>query len=264
MERVYSGHFEDRLLTGEDQSFHLHFDERSHGSLLIFIDEEASDVKLDLEGGKYSWTKIFVRNSSLKDCRLTIRADIEDDGRIDLGILDMEDAPLAISLEGNLNRPGATMELDTAQLCLKDQRKENRLNITSHAAHTYGTMRNYAVCYDGGQYDTVAAGRIEKGCTGSESHQQTRVLTMASHHKAFVIPILYIDENDVKASHALSIGQPDAQQLYYLQSRGLSAKQAMGLLAIGYFKPIARLIDDEAVREEIVREMESRAGLYGH
>ena len=77
----------------------------------------------------------------------------------------------------------------------------------------------------------------------------------------FPLP-LYIDENDVKASHALTIGQPDADQLYYLQSRGLSTRQAVGLLSIGYFKPVISLIEDESAREAIESRMEERVGLY--
>ena len=79
-----------------------------------------------------------------------------------------------------------------------------------------------------------------------------------------VIPLLLIDENDVKASHALTIGQPDADQLYYLQSRGLSTKQAVGLLSVGYFLPVIDLVEDEELKDSLRQEMESKVGLYGH
>ena len=78
-----------------------------------------------------------------------------------------------------------------------------------------------------------------------------------------MIPLLLIDENDVKASHALTIGQPDEDQLYYLQSRGLTTKQAVGLLSIGYFLPVIELIDNEEEKVQLRQEMESKVGLYG-
>ena len=56
--------------------------------------------------------------------------------------------------------------------------------------------------------------RIVKGAHASESHQTTRVLTLSDHHNSEVVPVLYIDENDVKASHATTLGQPDENQLY--------------------------------------------------
>ena len=65
---------------------------------------------------------------------------------------------------------------------------------------------------------------------------------MSDRHSSEVVPILYIDENDVKASHAMTLGQPDADQLYYLQTRGLNLEQALGLMSIGYFLPVIEQI----------------------
>ena len=110
----------------------------------------------------------------------------------------------------------------------------------------------------------VANGNIKKGCFDAQSHQATRVLTLGQGHKTKVIPLLLIDENDVKASHALTIGQPDADQLYYLQSRGLSTKQAVGLLSVGYFLPVIDLVEDEELKDSLRQEIESKVGLYGH
>ena len=124
-------------------------------------------------------------------------------------------------------------------------------------------MKNFSVLLDKGQYEMVANGNIKKGCVEAQSHQATRVLTLGQGHKTKVIPLLLIDENDVKASHALTIGQPDEDQLYYLQSRGLTTKQAVGLLSVGYFLPVIELIDNEEEKVQLRQEMESKVGLYG-
>ena len=87
-------------------------------------------------------------------------------------------------------------------------------------------------------------------------------MTLGKDHKAKVIPLLLIDENDVKASHAQTIGQPDEDQLYYLQSRGLTNRQAMGLLSIGYLLPVLERIRDEDLKKELQQTMESKVGLY--
>ena len=145
-----------------------------------------------------------------------------------------------------------------------DTSKLNDIEILHEAPHTFGYMENFSVLFDRAHYEMVANGNIQKGCYGSQSHQTTRVLTLGKDHKAQVIPLLLIDENDVKASHAQTIGQPDEEQLYYLKSRGLSQRQAMGLLSIGYLLPILELVSDEATKEKMREEMESKVGLYGH
>ena len=62
-------------------------------------------------------------------------------------------------------------------------------------------------------------------------------------------PYLFIDDFDVKASHAAGVGKMDEDHLYYLQSRGLSKKQAMQLITYGYLKPVVEVIDNEKLRE---------------
>jgi Fe-S cluster assembly protein SufD len=57
------------------------------------------------------------------------------------------------------------------------------------------------------------------------------------------------------------LGQPDENQLYYMQSRGMNRTQAIQLLTIGYLLPIATIIDDETVREEIREEIEKKVQL---
>lgn len=260
MERTYENHFEDRIETDEDLI--LRFDGRAEGNLLIFLTGEKDEVHIDLESRPSSNARIFIQNAFEHPVKIVIKAKAENDAKLRLGLLDLQDHPCELKFDGDLVEEGADIEFYTAQLCLRDKLKKGDLNLNSLVPHTFGNMHNFAVCFDGGRYEMAASGRIVKGAFGSESHQETRVLTMGKDHKAVAIPILYIDENDVKASHALTIGQPDADQLYYLQSRGLSTRQAVGLLSIGYFKPVISLIEDESAREAIESRMEERVGLY--
>lgn len=262
MDRTYENRFEDRIETSED--LRLVFDERASGSLVIFLNGHPDHVSIHFTAKPYSYVKVFIQNRTESALHLDLQAEIDTDARLDLGFLDLQDEPVELKAAGNLNSQGATMEFYSAQLCLFEKMKKGNVDINSNVPHTYGNIHNFSVVMDGGQYEMVAAGRIVKGARNSESHQETRVLTMGTRHKCLAIPILYIDENDVKASHALTVGQPDEDQLYYLRSRGLNTRQAMGLLSIGYFKPVLSLIADESLREALDRETEERVGLYEH
>lgn len=264
MEKTYQGRFHETLNLGRMDSLDLHFDKNASGSLALILDDSIEKLDIRLYADEYSYVKIFMDNESHTRTEMNLHADIEKDAKIQFGLLDLTDADCTLKMQADLNKNGATMEYLCGQLVQKDGKKVNDLHIDHHAPYTYGNMHNFAVEFSEAFYDTVAAGKIEKGCFSSESHQETRVLTMGKDHTAKVIPILYIDENDVKASHALTIGQPDENQMYYLCSRGLSRKQAIGLLSIGYFMPVIDLIDDEEQREEIRRKMEEKVGLYGH
>jgi len=47
-------------------------------------------------------------------------------------------------------------------------------------------------------------------------------------------PELEIRNNEVKASHAASVGRIDEEQLYYLCSRGMERKEARRLIIDGF------------------------------
>lgn len=208
--------------------------------------------------------QLFIQNRSSEDTKLDINVELSRDANCQIGFLDLEQTALDWNLNVVLCQEGASFEILSGQLCMPSIKKKGAMEVTHKAPHTYGEMRNFAVLSSEADYEMVANGNIEKGCNEAQSHQTTRVLTLGKDHKAKVIPLLLIDENDVKASHALSIGQPDEDQLYYLQSRGLSNKQAMGLLSVGYFLPIIDLIDDQDLHDSLRQEMEVKVGLYGN
>ncbi|PZG13809.1 hypothetical protein C1I98_39705, partial [Spongiactinospora gelatinilytica] len=58
------------------------------------------------------------------------------------------------------------------------------------------------------------------------------------HAKGSVNPLLIIDENDVQAGHAASVGQYDEEALYYLLSRGLVEADAKQILINNFMEPV--------------------------
>ena len=149
-------------------------------------------------------------------------------------------------------------EADVSSATLAAVEKSYHLKVTSRAPHTNGNMRNYAVILKDGRFLMDAAGAIEKGARVSESHQTSRALCFDDTMAATIIPALLIDENDVKASHAASVGRVDEEQLYYLQSRGLSINDCMRLISTGYLMPITDTISDERLRETLKKELEEK------
>jgi Fe-S cluster assembly protein SufD len=70
--------------------------------------------------------------------------------------------------------------------------------------------------------------------------------------------VLLIEENDVNAGHAASIGKVDADDLYYLESRGLSEHDAQVLLTRGFLLPVLNQFPDQKLRENLVDELAQR------
>jgi len=71
-------------------------------------------------------------------------------------------------------------------------------------------------------------------------------------------PILLIDENDVIAGHAASVGQVDPKQLYYLMSRGIDRKTAERLVIRGFLGDVLISIPSKKVRQELIQTIERK------
>ena len=72
--------------------------------------------------------------------------------------------------------------------------------------------------------------KIENGSTKSNGQQTERVLMLSPKARGDANPILLIDEDDVKAGHAATVGQVNQEQVYYMMSRGIPRKEAERLI----------------------------------
>jgi Fe-S cluster assembly protein SufD len=78
------------------------------------------------------------------------------------------------------------------------------------------------------------------------------------------VPNLDIEENDVRCSHASSVGPVDEDQRYYLESRGLSPDRAERLIVLGFFDDIVERSPVRSAIEPLRRRIGQRlAGLLG-
>ncbi|HEV3234997.1 MAG TPA: Fe-S cluster assembly protein SufD [Candidatus Dormibacteraeota bacterium] len=93
--------------------------------------------------------------------------------------------------------------------------------------------------------------KIEKAAQHSDAYQANRNLLLSPRAKADSIPKLEIEANDVRCTHGATVGQVDAEQLFYLQSRGFSLEEAQNTLVHGFFQPVIDRIALEEVRARI-------------
>lgn len=92
---------------------------------------------------------------------------------------------------------------------------------------------------------------ISKAANESIGYEKQDALILSDNAEADAIPNLQIENNDVKCSHASSIGQIDEEKINYLMSRGLSEKESTKLIIEGYFQPIIDNVNDKLIEEKI-------------
>ncbi len=80
--------------------------------------------------------------------------------------------------------------------------------------------------------------KIREHANGSVAYQTNRNLTLSDGAWAQSVPNLDIRTNDVKCSHASTVGPIDEDQRFYLESRGVQPEIAERLVVLGFFDEV--------------------------
>lgn len=103
-----------------------------------------------------------------------------------------------------------------------------------------------------------AIGRIRHGATRANAEQESRILMLSDRARGDANPILLIDEDDVTAGHAASVGQVDELQMYYLMSRGITKTEAERLVIHGFLAPVVSELPIESVKKQLSHLIERK------
>lgn len=103
--------------------------------------------------------------------------------------------------------------------------------------------------------------RVHPGAQRTDAYQTNRNLVLSSRARADSLPNLEIGADDVRCSHAATVGQLDEEEIFYLLSRGIPRPEAMRLVIFGFFGEVLEQLGVPEVRVEIVRAIERK--LFG-
>ncbi len=163
-------------------------------------------------------------------------------------------------VEASLMGPGATAELKGIYFASGEQFFDFHTLQDHQVGNTTSDLLFKGALQDTAR--TVYAGliRIEKGAARSDAYQANRNLVLSDHAKATSIPMLEIDNNDVRCTHGATVGPVDPNHLFYLQSRGIPERTAIRMLVQGFFGQVLDRIPFEQARKLVESELESRLG----
>lgn len=149
----------------------------------------------------------------------------------------------------NLNGEGAKVNFSLKTIS-KDNEKYNFL-VYHNAKNTVSNIVNNGVNILDGILEFNVSGFVLKGIKGCTINQSGRIINM-TNNTCVIKPNLFIDENDVSASHSAVIGTFSSMEIFYLMSRGIAYKDAQMLLTKGfllngitYYKDVLEKMIDE-------------------
>ena len=104
-----------------------------------------------------------------------------------------------------------------------------------------------------GQSKSVYTGliKIHHDARNSEAYQTNRNLTLSEGAWAESVPNLDIATNEVKCSHASTVGPIDEEQRFYLESRGIEPAIAERLVVLGFFNEVLERLPNRALASDL-------------
>jgi Fe-S cluster assembly protein SufD len=118
-----------------------------------------------------------------------------------------------------------------------------------------GVSRQLHKCIVGGNAHAVFHGKVmvRPGAQKTDSAQSSRSLLLSSKARVDTQPQLEIFADDVKCTHGATVGQLDSEEVFYLQSRGLSEAAARNLLTYAFAGEIINRIPVASLRQQLER-----------
>jgi Fe-S cluster assembly protein SufD len=153
---------------------------------------------------------------------------------------------------------GVEVELDGLALIAGRQLADTH-TLMDHA-RPHGRCRQVHKCIVDGGAHAVFNGKIlvRPGAQLTDSSQQSRCLLLSDKAHVDAKPQLEIFADDVKCAHGAAIGQLDAEQLFYLKSRGLSDTRARNLLTYAFAAEVIDRIPVPSLVEQLEQAVLAR------
>ncbi len=152
-------------------------------------------------------------------------------------------------IHARLTGPGGHAALNAVQ-ALRRRQHADFTTVVSHDAPSCAsrqTVKNVIA----GHARAVFQGKIEvaRDAQRTDGYQMNQALLLSPDAEIDCKPQLEIYADDVKCSHGATVGELDAEQIFYLVSRGIPLVEARGMLVRAFLTGALDLLAHEGARE---------------
>jgi len=140
---------------------------------------------------------------------------------------------------------------------------EQLFDLTSYTRHigrdTTGNLLSKGALLDRARSYMKGLITIEKSAVGTDSFLGEFGMNLSKATRAVAIPSLEIDQPDCRrAMHSSSVGPIDANQLFYLESRGIPPDEARKFIVLGFLEPVVARVPLAATQERLRELLEEK------
>lgn len=158
---------------------------------------------------------------------------------------------------------GARGETLSLAFASGNQHQDTGAKMLHLASNTSSRIMAKSVCRKSGQTSYRGLNYIQKGATNCHTKVVCDALIMDAQSRSNTYPTMKVKESRTKVEHEATVAKIGQEQLFYLESRGLSKQRAEGLIVNGFLEPIVKELPMEyavEINRLISLEMEGSVG----
>ncbi|WP_419946431.1 Fe-S cluster assembly protein SufD [Candidatus Poriferisodalis sp.] len=187
-------------------------------------------------------------------------SDVGRDANLRIGHVAMGGAYARARIGTDMTGRGGHSEIDAVYLGRDASTLDFRTFQTHVAPYTTSDLLFKGAVDDHARAVYSGLIRIEADASHVVADQTNRNLKLSPNAWAESVPNLEIENNDVKCSHASSIGPVDADQRFYLESRGVPTDVAEALVVRGFFDEVLDVLPSAPIAASVRGRIDELVG----
>ncbi|MCT9096143.1 Fe-S cluster assembly protein SufD [Haloarchaeobius sp. HME9146] len=132
-----------------------------------------------------------------------------------------------------------------------DQHFDVNSRVWHKAEHTTADLVTRGVLDDTARSVYEGVQDVGRDAWDTSSYQRENTLMLSDKSEADASPKLIINNHDTEASHSATVGQVDAEEMFYMTSRGVDPKSAKNMLVEGFFVPVLEEVAVDELRDDL-------------
>jgi Fe-S cluster assembly protein SufB len=136
--------------------------------------------------------------------------------------------------------PGARGEILSIAFASKGQHQDAGAKVVHCAPHTKSRIISKSISKNGGRSSYRGLCKVQDGAVGSKSNVVCDALILDPKSRSDTYPYIEVEEQDVQVEHEASVSRIGEEQLFYLQSRGLTEPEASSMIVSGFIEPLVK------------------------
>lgn len=162
------------------------------------------------------------------------------------------------SVETDLDGDSSETKIVGAFYGHEDQHFDVNARVWHNDEHTTADLVTRGVIDDHARSVYEGVQHVGRNAWNTNSYQRENTLMLSDESEADASPKLIINNHDTEASHSATVGQVDAEDLFYMASRGVNEHLAKNMLVEGFFVPVLDEIEVDELRDDVSERVRDR------